>query len=401
VTVKRRVRDSRGMGETVKEEVGYRENEEWFELPPPSGQGECDAVEVEGAAEMTIKGLDREILGTSGGRSGSSSKMSGTSRLKVELNTSMNSTSLSPPPTSTISTSKGLSKPSSASIYNTESTVAPPSNPPPCPTGPITRVALHTRTPFDAWNSSSTGHQRAENLLGGSTSWRQSRQNKLGEQFISGHGGGRRIADTVGAGSEDFLMYGRKANGGWEDGASGLRGRGQKDVKSWLKPPPDLNMDKRVDVSSKEKDEDVDFESSSRDKEPEADTTPKPPQIFASLTFYINGSTAPLISDHKLKRLLAAHGATIALGLARRSVTHVILGTESARGGVGGGLAGTKIQKEVARTGGKPVRFVGVEWVFESMKVGRRLPETRFETLKLAPKGQGSVLGVFRRSGDR
>jgi hypothetical protein len=57
---------------------------------------------------------------------------------------------------------------------------------------------------FDAWNSSSTGHQRAENRLGGSTGWRQSRSSKLSYQFKSGGTGGKHISDTVGAGSENW-----------------------------------------------------------------------------------------------------------------------------------------------------------------------------------------------------
>ena len=57
---------------------------------------------------------------------------------------------------------------------------------------------------FDAWNSSSTGHQRAENRLGGSTGWRQSRTMKLSHQFKSAGTGGKRISDQVGPGSEDW-----------------------------------------------------------------------------------------------------------------------------------------------------------------------------------------------------
>jgi hypothetical protein len=85
-------------------------------------------------------------------------------------------------------------------------------------------------------------------------------------------------------------------------------------------------------------------------------------QIFDGLCFYINGSTAPLISDHKLKQLLAERGGKTSIGLGRRSVTHVILGTANSHGGAGGGLAATKIQKEIARVGGKGVKFVGVKW---------------------------------------
>lgn len=56
---------------------------------------------------------------------------------------------------------------------------------------------------FDAWNSSSSGHQHAENRLSGSTAWRESRAMKLAHQFKSGGTGGMRVYDTVGAGSED------------------------------------------------------------------------------------------------------------------------------------------------------------------------------------------------------
>jgi hypothetical protein len=54
---------------------------------------------------------------------------------------------------------------------------------------------------------------------------------KLGEQYRGGlGGGGKRVADTVGAGSQDFGKDGRKANGGWEKGATGLRTGGQKSL---------------------------------------------------------------------------------------------------------------------------------------------------------------------------
>jgi hypothetical protein len=99
---------------------------------------------------------------------------------------------------------------------------------------------------------------------------------------------------------------------------------------------------------------------------------PKPPnsKIFAGLTVYVNGSTAPLISDHKLKHTLASNGANISIALGRRSVTHVILGTSSSQGGAGGGLAAGKIQKEIMKKrGGRGtgVRFVGVEWYVFSL----------------------------------
>ena len=90
------------------------------------------------------------------------------------------------------------------------------------------------------------------------------------------------------------------------------------------------------------------------------------PKIFANLTIFINGSTMPLISDHKLKSLLTNHGARMSIALGRRSVTHVILGkANSGVGrGAGGGLAGSKIEKEILRRGGSGngIRYVNVEW---------------------------------------
>jgi hypothetical protein len=54
---------------------------------------------------------------------------------------------------------------------------------------------------------------------------------KLGEQYKGGlSGGGKRVADTVGAGSEDFGKDGRKENSDWEEGAKGLRTGGQKSL---------------------------------------------------------------------------------------------------------------------------------------------------------------------------
>lgn len=79
---------------------------------------------------------------------------------------------------------------------------------------------------------------------------------------------------------------------------------------------------------------------------------------------YINGSTHPLISDHKLKHVLVENGARLSMHLGRRYVTHVILGrpSEPQRSGAGGGLAGAKIEKEVKRVRGCGLKYVGVEW---------------------------------------
>lgn len=114
-----------------------------------------------------------------------------------------------------------------------------------------TAAAPAVRTFFDPWNSSSTGHQRAENRLSGSTSWRYSRNLKLSEQYKGGlQGGSKRVFDTVGAGSKDFGKDGRKENGGWEKGASGLRTGGQQSLAEiWgaSKPSKDNSEQKEID----------------------------------------------------------------------------------------------------------------------------------------------------------
>jgi hypothetical protein len=136
---------------------------------------------------------------------------------------------------------------------------------------PPVAAAPPRRTFFDSWNSSSSGHQRAENRLSGSTLWRVSRNNKLGEQFKSGITGGKRVADTVGAGSENFGKDGRKENGGWERGAKGLRTGGQKSLAEvWgaSKAGKKLSQEKELDRDGM-KTEDV---SSNETRSPEQGT---------------------------------------------------------------------------------------------------------------------------------
>lgn len=88
-----------------------------------------------------------------------------------------------------------------------------------------------------------------------------------------------------------------------------------------------------------------------------------PRGIFDGLIVYVNGSTHPLVSDHKLKQLLTENGARMSLHLGRRRVTHVILGRPGSVGrGAGGGLAGSKMEKEVRRVGGCGIKYVGAEW---------------------------------------
>ena len=99
------------------------------------------------------------------------------------------------------------------------------------------------------------------------------------------------------------------------------------------------------------------------DKAREREKAREEKSIFDGLVIYINGSTSPLISDHKLKHILAENGAKISIALGRRQVTHVILGRPcGSNNGAGGGLAGGKLEKEIKRVGGCGVKYVGVEW---------------------------------------
>lgn len=301
---------------------------------------------------------------------------------------------------------------------------------------PQPKSAKPSKSIFDPFNSSATGHQRAENRLSGSTSWRDSRNSKLREQYSSGAGGGKRVSDTVGAGSLDFGKDGRTENGGWKPGAQGLRTGGQQSIWESLNVERDgKRPSKRIKVEEEKPTKTVNpftpfrredgkiretswtshesspshllepvdpvtatpaAQSSTQDHQP---AEPKqPPQIFANLTIYINGTTTPYIGDHKLKHLLSAHGANLTIALGRRTVTHVIVGKTVANGGCGGGLSGSKIQKEVQRVGGKGLRFVTAEWAVESVKAGKRLPESRFKAVDVGGKGQGSVVGMWRQS---
>ena len=259
------------------------------------------------------------------------------------------------------------------------------------------------RRTFDPYNSSATGHQRADNRLAGSTSWRQSRTFKLGHQFRAGENGGERIFDTVGAGNPLFGKDGRKENGNWEVGAPGLREEGWRDVGVMIVEGAKEERERRQREKREREGEFPETKQPSTTVREDVITSPSEKAqkgIFTGLTIYINGSTAPTISDYKLKRLLCEQGANISIALGRRTVTHVILGRPNSAqggGGAGGGLSGSKIHKEITRVGGKGVKFVGVDWVLESIKTGKRQPEARFEALSIAPKGVKSVYGFFKK----
>lgn len=209
------------------------------------------------------------------------------------------------------------------------------------------------------------------------------------------------MADTVGAGSEDFGKVGRSANGSLLPGyrLPEQRSLYQCDVR--VVKPKAKQHESVAESETPPSAQPAPYRTarSSQDEVLQDEPVPekKEAQIFRNLTIYINGSTAPLISDHKLKRLLAAHGARLSIALGRRSVTHVVIGKDCASAGAGGGLASTKIQKEIEMRRGKGIKYVNAAWVVESIKAGRRLPESGYAGLKLAPVRQGSVLGMFDR----
>ncbi|KAL5001235.1 hypothetical protein BDV10DRAFT_182475 [Aspergillus recurvatus] len=304
---------------------------------------------------------------------------------------------------------------------------------------------------FDPWNSASSGHQRSESNPG--TAWQRTREAKLAQQFRSGdctinsfvYNGVNRVYEK-GEWEWDWDGDARGERGG--DGRGGKRaGRGrtvvskdskQRDIRSMMgvgkggpssgsglavgekmnmmatttsTPPPTTQMPtppyeatfNLTDLTPGAFSGTVlsipdpvplqhQHPSGSQSTAPTS-TTPES-TILHGVTTYINGKTAPLVSDHKLKSLLVAHGATLALSFSRR-VTHIIIGKPNAgpgHGGAGGGLAAGKIQKEMARGGWRGMRIVGVEWVLESIKAGKRLPETRF-AVNLG--SQRSVLGFM------
>ena len=287
----------------------------------------------------------------------------------------------------------------------------------PIPNPSLPKVPAPTKVFFDPFNSSSTGHQRAENRLSGSRSWRDSRTYKLANQLgdSTGRGGSKHIADLVGAGSVDFGKDGRKENGDWEKGAPGLRETGWQDIRGMMcgeqkkilneavntnaprhnpTQTTSENFQRHSDTSAPAVTSYNTKESATHDK----DTNVKPeippkelPQFFKGLTIYLNGSTAPLISDHKLKILFVSHGGRVCLGLARRSVTHVILGKT--------GLASGKIQKEVQKIRGESVRFVTAQWVVDSVEAGRRKDEGAYlpKNLGIGGSRQKSVGDMFSR----
>ncbi|KAI9772085.1 MAG: hypothetical protein M1840_001373 [Geoglossum simile] len=250
----------------------------------------------------------------------------------------------------------------------------------------IPPAAKPTRNIFDPWNASLTGHQRGENHIGHSLGWRSARTRMLQEQYRGedserGSQKGRRERSV-----RDMLL---------EKGAMKRKVEAEGEGSSKVAI---LN----TATSTTEPEEVLPNRGLTPPSPPPAEQ-PKPKQIFRSLTIHISGSTAPLVSDHRLKQLLASRGARISLTTARRTVTHVVLGKSNevgrGSGGAGGGLAAGKIQREVTRVRGGGaecgVQYVGVEWALDSIKAGKRLSEAAYSPMGLVAGRQKSVYGIF------
>ncbi len=212
----------------------------------------------------------------------------------------------------------------------------------------------------------------------------------MNSQFRAGNSGGPRLSDTVGVGSQDFdeclgmlvpkevraramnNVVGMLRNPGtMKAGTSRTASSSSTSSAPQSRPPlpaprNELGLeDDRADQYGERAEEKPALSLKAKD-EREEDTAKQPQEarrIFDSLVIYVNGSTLPHVSDHRLKHLLSEHGARISLHLGRHQVTHVILGKPSGpNGGAGGGLAGGKLEREIRRVVGCGIKFVGVEW---------------------------------------
>ncbi|KAL4974828.1 hypothetical protein BDW66DRAFT_152571 [Aspergillus desertorum] len=290
---------------------------------------------------------------------------------------------------------------------------------------PIKTTTASNHLLFDPWNSASSGHQRSE--LSPGMAWQRTREAKLAQQFRSGdctinsfvydgvnrvyekgewewdwggdarggRGGDRRggksagrgrtvvsqdskqrdIRSMIGIGKGDPPSGSKLAEGEKKMATTTSRttsmSRSTPPTATQMLTPPNEPISDLTDLTPGafsgtvlSNSEQAPLRPQSQSQSTVATNTPLESTILRGVTVYINGQTAPLISDHKLKSLLVAHSATLALSLSRR-VTHVIIGKPNAgpgRGGAGGGLAAGKIQKEMARGGWRGMRIVKVEW---------------------------------------
>ncbi|KAG9585242.1 hypothetical protein KCU77_g11366, partial [Aureobasidium melanogenum] len=285
---------------------------------------------------------------------------------------------------------------------------------------PVTAEPKHRF--FDPWKSSSTGHQKADNRLAGSTSWRDSRSLEFSNQFGGGASVDARLADTVGAGSEDFGKDGRLDNGSWAKGAPGLRSGSHMSVveafrirKVGVKDTPTEKARAKIMVN-RGKEQELDLldipsaqpvpQHSSQDQDPASSFEDELLREDSSP----DGRGPPRSGDRKRHHTETSSGVCWGLhlyqwqhvsdNLGPQVQTPALLGSPNASSipGAGGGLSASKMQKEITKIGGKNVKFVTVERVMESVTNGKRAPEQKFEAVRLALKGTGRVEQMFAKA---
>ncbi|PUU73809.1 hypothetical protein B9Z19DRAFT_1068675 [Tuber borchii] len=209
---------------------------------------------------------------------------------------------------------------------------------------------------IDNYSSSSTGHQVGSGISK-PASWHKSRNSKLQKQF-------REATPTI--------ITAAISTASSKPGVKKGQDRGEKEKEK-----------------EKEREGEVGAEAEREKK-----------KIFAGCTIYVNGSTAPLISDVELKRVLVSNGAAVTTVMSRKRVSHVVLAKPvdgpGSGGGIGGGLAGGKLQKEVLTKKGNGVRYVRVEWVLESIAAEKRLAESKYPVLSFRG-GSASLDDMFAR----
>jgi hypothetical protein len=292
-----------------------------------------------------------------------------------------------------------------------QATTTPPKTSP-----PKTKVVLQPngiarplRVPFDPYHANPSGHQSGEGPAT-DASWRARRQAKLAAQF----GGG--IAGCFARAAAAVAQA--KA-------ATTTTAMTTTTTTTTETEPP--STEKTVD--------DDGGEEASAGRELGSARS----QILRGVVVYVDGSTMPLVSDHRLRRLVAQHGGGVSAYLARRAVTHVVLTRKTrapppppgadppADGGpgaaqrqqppsavasrpttrasagherrpfraAGGGLAAGKMQREIVARRGAGIKYVTAAWILESIRAGRRLPEWRFADWHVAHERQPGVARYF------
>ncbi|KAI9098345.1 BRCT domain-containing protein [Phlyctochytrium arcticum] len=96
----------------------------------------------------------------------------------------------------------------------------------------------------------------------------------------------------------------------------------------------------------------------------------KQSNLFHGAVFYLNGYLGSAVSDLHLRDLVYIHGGSIALGLALRTVTHMVCTS----------LAGGKKQKLLTRRK-NGLKIVSPEWILDSVKNKRRMPEVNYTVI--------------------